>query len=140
MSVGWSLIRTHVLIRLERGKYSTVESRHQMKMATSPATLTLTKRGRTVLMVSALIVATSSFAATFSAFNGAAASTTSAADNSAVAAEEIIVQPGESYWSIARAIAPGRSTQDVIDQIHELNPFAGATLQAGTKILVPLVK
>jgi hypothetical protein len=28
----------------------------------------------------------------------------------------------------------------VIDQIHELNPFAGATLQAGTKILVPLVK
>ncbi|MSO33032.1 MAG: LysM peptidoglycan-binding domain-containing protein [Candidatus Nanopelagicaceae bacterium] len=106
-------------------------------MATSPATLT--NRGRTVLMVSALIVATSSFAATFSAFNGAAASTASISA-APVAAAEIIVQPGESYWSIARAIAPRRSTQDLIDQIHQLNPFAGATLQAGTKILVPLVK
>ena len=106
----------------------------------SPTTLTLTSRGRSVVMVSALILATSTFAATFSAFNGAAASTTSAASSTSVAAEEIIVQPGESYWSIARAIAPRRSTQDVIDQIHELNPFAGATLQAGTKILVPLVK
>lgn len=110
-------------------------------MATSPATLTLTNRGRTVLMVSALIVATSSFAATFSAFTGAAASNTpTTAAISSIAAEKIIVQPGESYWSIARAIAPGRSTQDVIDQIHELNPFAGPTLQAGTKILVPLLK
>ena len=105
----------------------------------SPATLTLTNRGRTVITVSALIVATSSFAATFSAFNGAAASTASISA-APVVAEQIIVQPGESYWSIARAIAPGRSTQDVIDQIHELNPFEGATLQAGTKILVPLVK
>jgi len=111
-------------------------------MANSPATpvrLTLTSRGRSVVMVSALILATSTFAATFSAFNGAAASTT-AVTAAPIAAEEIIVQPGESYWSIARAIAPGRSTQDVIDQIHELNPFAGATLQAGTKILVPVVK
>ena len=111
-------------------------------MATSPAsptTLTLTNRGRTVIMVSALIVATSSFAATFSAFTGAAASTASISA-APVVAEQIIVQPGESYWSIARAIAPGRSTQDVIDQIHELNPFEGATLQAGTKILVPLIK
>ena len=115
-------------------------------MANSPASpatqvrLTLTSRGRSVVMVSALILATSTFAATFSAFNGAAASTTSAASATSVAAEEIIVQPGESYWSIAREIAPGVSTQDVIDQIHELNPFAGATLQAGTKILVPLIK
>ena len=115
-------------------------------MANSPASpatplrLTLTSRGRSVVMVSALILATSTFAATFSAFNGAAASTTSTASATSVSTEEIIVQPGESYWSIARAIAPGRSTQDVIDQIHELNPFAGATLQAGTKILVPLVK
>lgn len=111
-------------------------------MANSPATpvrLTLTSRGRSVVMVSALILATSTFAATFSAFNGAAASTT-AVTAAPISAEEIIVQPGESYWSIARAIAPGRSTQDVIDQIHELNPFAGATLQAGTKILVPVVK
>ena len=108
-------------------------------MATSPAALTLTKRGRTVIMVSALILATSTFAATFSAFNGAVASTT-AVSAAPVAAEQIIVQPGESYWSIARAIAPGRSTQDVIDQIHQLNPFEGSTLQAGTKILVPLVK
>ena len=107
----------------------------------SPATLTLTNRGRTVIMVSALIVATSTFAATFSAFNGAAASTTSTTTaTTSVSTEEIIVQPGESYWSIARTIAPGVSTQDVIDQIHELNPFEGATLQAGTKILVPLIK
>ena len=108
-------------------------------MATSPAALTLTKRGRTVIMVSALILATSTFAATFSAFNGAVASTT-AVSAAPVAAEQIIVQPGESYWSIARAIAPGRSTQDVIDQIHQLNPFEGSTLQAGSKILVPLLK
>jgi len=112
-------------------------------MANSPATpvrLTLTSRGRSVVMVSALILATSTFAATFSAFNGAAASTTSTASATSVVAEEIIVQPGESYWSIAREIAPGVSTQDVIDQIHQLNPFEGATLQAGTKILVPLIK
>lgn len=112
-------------------------------MANSPASpaspVILTNRGRTVIMVSALIVATSSFAATFSAFNGAAASTT-LISTAPVAAEQIIVQPGESYWSIAREIAPGVSTQDVIDQIHELNPFEGATLQAGTKILVPLIK
>jgi len=109
-------------------------------MANSPATpVILTNRGRTVLMASALILATSTFAATFSAFNGAAASTTTVSV-SPVAAEEIIVQPGESYWSIAREIAPGVSTQDVIDQIHQLNPFEGATLQAGTKILVPLIK
>lgn len=108
----------------------------------APATnlaLILTARGRMVFMASALIVATAAFAATFSTFNGAAAATTPSA-GATVAVEQIIVQPGESYWSIARAIAPGEPTQEVVDQIQLLNPFASSTLQAGAKILVPTGK
>lgn len=107
-------------------------------MATSPATTgrtRLTVRGRFLLGASGLIVALSVISAnTALGSNEAAGSTAMGAGY-----ESITVLPGESLWSIARAIAPkfSMSTGDIVALIMEINNLPSAELNSGAELLIP---
>lgn len=49
----------------------------------------------------------------------------------------IVVQPGDTLWTIAGRIAPDRDPRAVIHQIREINGLSGASIQAGERLAVP---
>ena len=52
--------------------------------------------------------------------------------------ESYVVQPGDSIWSIARAVADGRDVRSVVDAIVTANSLSDGNVVAGQKIRVPL--
>jgi Tfp pilus assembly protein FimV len=48
-----------------------------------------------------------------------------------------VVQPGDTLWSIARQLAPGRDPRPVVDALVEANDLHGG-LQAGQELSVPV--
>ena len=49
-----------------------------------------------------------------------------------------VVAPGETYWSIARALAgPEADPRPLVDRIRALNDVDPAALQVGQRLLVP---
>jgi Tfp pilus assembly protein FimV len=46
-----------------------------------------------------------------------------------------VVQPGDTLWSIARRVAPGRDPRPVVDGMVETNDLHGG-LQAGQELVV----
>ena len=50
----------------------------------------------------------------------------------------VTVAPGESVWSIAKALNSNGDVRDLVDQIIKVNGLASADVVAGTKIRVPL--
>jgi Tfp pilus assembly protein FimV len=48
-----------------------------------------------------------------------------------------VVQPGDTLWSIARQVAPGRDPRPVVDALVEANDLHGG-LQAGQELTVPV--
>jgi LysM domain len=47
------------------------------------------------------------------------------------------VRPGDTLWSIAQRIAPGRDPRPVVDQLIEDNHLQGGDLQVGQAIDLP---
>lgn len=51
----------------------------------------------------------------------------------------VVVRPGDTLWSIASAHTSNSSdVQDTIDRISEVNHLAGASLQPGQRLRVPM--
>jgi Tfp pilus assembly protein FimV len=48
-----------------------------------------------------------------------------------------VVQPGDTLWSIARQVAPGRDPRPVVDALVEANDLHGG-LQVGQELTVPV--
>jgi Tfp pilus assembly protein FimV len=48
-----------------------------------------------------------------------------------------VVQPGDTLWSIARRVAPGRDPRPVVDALVESNDLRGG-LQPGQELAVPV--
>ena len=48
-----------------------------------------------------------------------------------------VVQPGDTLWSIARRVAPGRDPRPVVDGLIEANGVRGG-LQAGQELSIPV--
>jgi nucleoid-associated protein YgaU len=95
--------------------------------------LRLTRRGRIVLMFASsmfLLIAVIA-SGRFSADAG-----TSLADQGR-ATGVVVVQPGESLWQIAEAIAPGVDPRETISLIRNLNGLGDTTVVAGQSIVVP---
>ncbi len=46
-----------------------------------------------------------------------------------------VVQPGDTLWSVAADLAPGRDVRITVDQLRELN--GGAPLVVGQRLLLP---
>jgi LysM repeat protein len=98
----------------------------------------LTARGRRV--VAALVV--SAGAAVLCLFSLTAAGGAAAASHGAARAgyqgmRQVVVEPGQTLWSVASAAEPQADPQAVIQQIMQANSLAGTTIRAGQVLWVP---
>jgi LysM repeat protein len=62
--------------------------------------------------------------------------------NTAVAADQpatsiVVVQSGESLWSIAQSIKPGADPRAVVHEIKSLNGLTDAVVRVGQPLVVP---
>jgi LysM domain len=101
----------------------------------APQTLRLTRRGRLVLAVFAAVVV--------SLIGLAVASGTPAAGSAAPAGTaghsmtRIVVQPGQTLWTIAMRADPQADPRQVVQQIIAANALRDGSIQAGQRLLVP---
>ncbi len=102
--------------------------------AAAPA-LRLTRRGRIVL-VGFLVFAGGLI---WLAAAGGAAATGSGVSPSVYEKHmsQVVVQPGDSLWSIAARAAPEADPRLVIQQITDINALPSAEIAAGQRIWVP---
>src|SRR2546430_17204915 len=91
----------------------------------APAPVRLTRRGRVVLLVLLLVVAT--------AVAGLVAAPGQAAERPA-AAPTVVVRPGDTLWSIARRYEPRRDAFETIDDIRRLNGIGDFTVHPGQRL------
>lgn len=106
---------------------------------TQPGRLRLTRRGRRVVAVLAMLVAMA--AATLiwaAAAGGAQASGRDVPRGSGYAGmTQVVVRPGQTLWSIAAAAEPSANPWTVVQQIIDANALSGARVQAGQLLWVP---
>jgi LysM repeat protein len=101
----------------------------------APQRLRLTRRGRVVLAVFAAVV--------MSLIGLAVASGTPAAGSAAPAGTaghsmtRIVVQPGQTLWTIAMRADPQADPRQVVQQIIAANALRDGSIQAGQRLLVP---
>jgi Tfp pilus assembly protein FimV len=97
----------------------------------SAASVRLTRRGRLVILLSAIALV---FAA-FTSLGGPAMSTD---ETHHAAAHTVVVGSGETLWDIAQRIAPDKDPRTVIAEIVDLNtlPDAGS-IRIGQELYVP---
>jgi LysM repeat protein len=124
------------LIRPIRGQKSSLPSRRSPSVNSS-ATRTsgpvrLTKRGRIVLatlasvLLSVMVVLSGQITADAGSASGGPALAT------------VVVQPGESLWSIASKAAPAADPRETIALIRDLNGMQGSTVVPGQSVMVPI--
>ena len=99
----------------------------------------LTRRGR--IVVSALVIGAMLLVAVLAWMGGAtrAEAAGSGSPPSAVYRNlaKIVVQPGESLWTIAAQAEPAADPRNVIQQIIDLNALGGSSIQPGERLWVP---
>jgi nucleoid-associated protein YgaU len=49
----------------------------------------------------------------------------------------VVVEPGDTLWSIAESVGGGADVRDVVDRIQELNRLEGSTLVPGQVLQLP---
>ena len=97
----------------------------------SPGRLRLTRRARLLGVTLALVlgVAIGSWLGPLLAGPGA--------DLRLAGAESVVVQPGDSLWSIAGKVAGSSDVREVIDRIQEINGLSGTVLIPGQVLELP---
>jgi LysM repeat protein len=113
------------------------EERPAPKARITQPPLRLTRRGRVVLvglplvLVSALLISLAGF------LNAPAKAADAASELSLTPTVSVTVQPGESLWGIAGAVAPERDPRDVVADIVQLNNLDDGRVMPGQRIFVP---
>jgi LysM repeat protein len=87
------------------------------------------------LVVAAGAVALCLFSLT--AAGGALAASHGAARAAYRGMKQVVVEPGESLWSIASAAEPGADPRVVVQEIMQVNALSGVTVQVGQQLWVP---
>ena len=85
-----------------------------------------------LILLAALILSFSGF------LNAPAKAAESAAELSLTPTVTVTVQPGETLWAIAGAVAPERDPRDVVADIIQLNNLDAARVDAGPAALRPV--
>jgi len=93
--------------------------------------LRLTARGRAVLLF--LIGMPIALWLLLAQLNGGAA--TGSLESGTVPV--VVVEPGESLWSVAERVAPGADPRDVIDAVIAFNHLSSADVMAGQQLGIP---
>jgi hypothetical protein len=60
-----------------------------------------------------------------------------ASDQAGPAHAYLVVQPGQTLWSIAKAVAPQDDPRATIEAIRRLNSLPDTGIQAGQRIALP---
>ncbi|WP_306215127.1 LysM peptidoglycan-binding domain-containing protein [Actinoplanes sp. RD1] len=94
-----------------------------------PAPLRLTRRGRVVLL--------SLFLAAWCSASAVLWATASRADEAPRPGPAVVVHEGDSLWSIAERVAPGRPASEVVGDIERLNGLTGPLLRPGQTLVLP---
>ena len=89
--------------------------------------LRLTRRGRIVVL--GLLIALAAFVVVLVSQPGQAADTTPMPTK--------VVRSGDTLWSIADEVAPGRNRAATVEDIRRLNHLDSYRLQVGQKLTVP---
>ena len=98
--------------------------------------LHITKRGRAVvtfLIAVPLAIAAAVFGLGALGTSAAAGSST----GSATSFQYVTVEPGESLWQLAEAIAPTADPRDVVADILTLNNLSSGDVQPGQRLAIP---
>ena len=53
------------------------------------------------------------------------------------AAERVVVQPGDTLWSIAQSAAPNADARTIVQEILQANRLTTANITAGQRLWVP---
>jgi hypothetical protein len=103
--------------------------------AASPGPVRLTKRGRVAFAVVATMLAGGLCVAGATA----AQATSGAASPShrTATGEQVVVEPGDTLWSIARTADPGADTQAVVQEMLQVNRLTGSVITPGQHLWVP---
>ena len=138
--------RTPAARRTSRGRFaaprvSTIERESRRRERTvalqreaRTRELRRTYRRRQMGVVAAILaIAVASIIGVFAGFGASAAADGNTAQ-SASAAKFVVVQPGDTLWSIGERIAPNASITEVVDELVRLN---GPTISAGQLVRIP---
>ena len=99
--------------------------------------LRLTRRGRIVLIGIPLVLLAALLLSLAGFFNAPAKASDSAAELQTTSAVTVTVQPGQSLWGIAAAVAPDRDARDVVADIVQLNNLSAGAVFPGQQLFVP---
>lgn len=106
-------------------------------VTTAGAPIRLTQRGRRLARTA--VVALALVAALAFSIAGHSASS-QATDGPAVAATTtVVVQPGQTLWSVARTLSPDTDVRETVARIQELNGLTGASVKPGQSLIVPVI-
>lgn len=100
---------------------------------TKKQSLRLTRRGRLVVFFAVVVVVMLAAMMMFGSMANATAT------NAGPATATVVVQPGESLWSIAQTIAPDQDPRTTINDIKDLNGMNTAVVAVGQSIVVPVI-
>ena len=89
---------------------------------------------RTGLSISLLVV----IGAGFSTISSASDKSDAAISNSESKYVEVVLNPGETLWSLAAMLADNAQIASVVADIVEVNQLKSADVAAGSKLLVPV--
>ena len=107
-------------------------ARRVVRSADRRARLRITARGRAVLL--ALVAAPLVAVLLMLALNGGGATATL---DAGAPAQVVMIEPGQSLWSLAESIAPGADPRDVIEELVAFNRLGSADVWAGQQIAIP---
>ncbi|GCD91478.1 LysM peptidoglycan-binding domain-containing protein [Nocardioides sp. LS1] len=94
----------------------------------------LTRRGRTVVLLAALLVVL-----TVGALLGGARSAATEHPGAPTSTRVVMVGTGDTLWDIASDLAPDGDVRAMIAQIEDLNALDSALVAAGQRLRVPIV-
>jgi hypothetical protein len=103
----------------------------------APVPLRLTRRGRALARLAALLTVVALGIGLMLVATGAFGSAAAGTRPTAPATRVVVVQPGQTLWSIAAQVAPNADRRDTIARIVELNALANSSVSAGARIAVP---
>jgi nucleoid-associated protein YgaU len=92
----------------------------------------LTRRGRLVLAALAAVVALA-----VAGLLMTRTTSTAAQRPEPVGERSIVVQPGQTLWSIAKDVAPDRDIREVIYEIRRINGLDTAMVRSGQTLVLP---
>lgn len=118
-----------------RVRRDTPAARSARRGKTPAPPLRLTRRGRVVVAVAAVLLVT-----VISLLVAGVAQATNDGPSARAARQhlvQVVVGSGQSLWSVAELADPGQDTRAVVQQIIDLNSLSGDTVFAGQQLWVP---